>query len=723
MRKYLNTKGNNKSFAKEFAILSVLFIIMLAISLPITIAWFTDRFSEDAATNINFGAIQISGSEIINFSINDAEGNAQAYSSQSIFPGNTLNFTVQLTNDGDADLFMLAGCGVSIYYVPSDFTLSSGGNAIENASLIIEDAKKTNNKCINMTKVFVDINDWLDYENIEPETFVNKSKYGNMARINRTASAVLNGSLSFKLSMPSSFIYQSSTYEVMDNSENFYLILNLFVETLQAVEVNEATANSELQRMVTTMVNELGSKGFWDGSSAITLEQKKDGDNIINLIQSAADLSYLNNNAGKIEGDIELTNNIDLSGGKWEPSGSLSNNFNGQGYKITGYEIDETNKATGIFSVVEHGVVVENLIVANANLQIDYDATSNSSNCGIIASRNYGIIRNCKVDGFITNATVSSSKTMTVGAIVGTNYGLVEGCVNEGVISLTTAGSSYVGGIVGSNKTTKGFNERTGYIINCINKGNITSVGERYTMSGGIAGENYRGGVIANCINSGNLSCTFNRKNGYDGGTYCGGIAGDNQGGNYISSYIINCLSTGKQEAYETDDSINYTKNYSGGVSGQAMSPKHDDNTDSNAAIALQSFFLQNASFNVNTSIIRNYGDAACPNNYLSCGYIESATATTAKYFTPGKVKTTSVTIADGIVEVLNNFWNNYNNGTDTDLESICKSNLNGRINTPLFEIVNGTTNAKIHVLDDTIVLYQVEFKTWQYANNTFSFI
>ena len=734
MRKYLNSKGNNKSFAKEFAILSVLFIIMLAISLPITIAWFTDSFSEDAATNINFGAIQISGSEIINFSINDAEGNSQDYTNQAIFPGNTLNFTVQLTNDGDADLFMLAGYGVSIYYVPSDFTLSGGGNAIENASLIIEDAKKTNNKCINMTKVFVDINDWLDYENIEPETFVNKSKYGNMARINRTASAVLNGSLSFNLSMPSSFIYQSSTYEVMDNSENFYLILNLFVETLQAVEVDDATAHSELQRMVTTMVNESGSKGFWDGSSAITLEQKKDGDNTINLIQSAADLSFLNNNAGSIQGNIKLTNNLDLDGREWETKAVLSNNFDGGGKTITGYEINTdagTNKKVGLFSTIQEGVVVENLIIKDSDINMSYNNESSTHSYGVLASYNYGEIRNCVIDGINANTFIDaapnsgdSAQSVQIGGIVGTNYGLVESCINRSNIEAKADRSAYIGGIVGINSTTsKNGVDYTGFVINCINEGAILSEGYRYIMSGGIVGQNYRGGIIANCYNAGDLKVTY-RSGFNNGGAYCGGIAGDNQGGNYIASYIINCLNSGKQQVFiisnPNSDPVSYDQ--CGGVSGQSFSTPMKDNTPSNSSIALNSYFIKNGTFNSNLDITKEYTYGnKCPTNYLSCGYASSVSASEVNIYTPGLNKNSAnpTTTKSGSVQTqLNNFWTSYKN----TLKNQMTTNLASSISRPPFEMDAENNKIKFEVLDtkegEVLKKYEVSFKQWEISGS-----
>lgn len=121
-----------------------------------------------------------------------------------------------------------------------------------------------------------------------------------------------------------------------------------------------------------------------------------------------------------------------------------------------------------------------------------------------------GVIKNLTIsDGYIKVILINRSA-----AFVSSNYGTIDNCEN----SITVVGGyDYAGGIAG-------YNENTGKIINCRNKGTIVST--RYT--GGIAG--YTTGSIQDCQNFGNITSTS---------IYTGGIAG------YMKAGISRCSNYG----------------------------------------------------------------------------------------------------------------------------------------------------------------------------------
>ena len=92
--------------------------------------------------------------------------------------------------------------------------------------------------------------------------------------------------------------------------------------------------------------------------------------------------------------------------------------------------------------------------------------------------------------------------------------------------------------------------------------------------------------------------------------------------------------------------------------------------------------------------------------------------------YKPETSELTSVNISGGLVGELNNFIAKY-----ADIESIVSSNLTpNQIQIPSLEIINEGGKAKIvakgyDINLNVTTLYEVEFKTWQYANNTFDII
>lgn len=267
-----------------------------------------------------------------------------------------------------------------------------------------------------------------------------------------------------------------------------------------------------------------------------------------------------------------LTKDIDLSAHKWEPIGSgsqkgsfhaFSGYFNGDGKKITGLYVDESNEknSAGFFGNVS-GYRIENLRIENA--YVKSAAMTNQQNqivdaVGILignASRGYGMkisIKNCTVSGTVeTNTAIS-------GGLVGKNsYGSYENCTAD--VNIIGAGNA--GGFVGedyngkySNCTAKGkvsgawsvggfagvlFFETT--VEKCASYGNVKA---NDWNVGGFAGYVESNVKVNNCVSFGNVTSTVN---GW--APKIGGFAGTIQ-----SSAITDCHVAGLiTKAHETID-------------------------------------------------------------------------------------------------------------------------------------------------------------------------
>ena len=279
------------------------------------------------------------------------------------------------------------------------------------------------------------------------------------------------------------------------------------------------------------------------------------------------------NSGNSYEGKyVYLTNNITLDiNEEWQPIGLYLNEnssptdetnipfkgiFDGNGYEIDGIYINTTDKAQGLFGLINDGKVMNLSIGENCNITggrasaalVGY-AYSGSiiSNCsnntninvafggGIVgcADRNVTVI-NCNnkgiingtnniggITGYISNATIKRCYNIanitgqsTVGGICGasvvatsTDSNVIE-CYNVGNIESTsqnTNGNSNVGGILGLNYIS---------IVNCFNVGTVSGL---YNNIGGIVGLNR--GTLENSYNRGNVSGSVD---------YIGGVAGTN---------------------------------------------------------------------------------------------------------------------------------------------------------------------------------------------------
>lgn len=246
---------------------------------------------------------------------------------------------------------------------------------------------------------------------------------------------------------------------------------------------------------------------------------------------------------------VELSDDIDLSGSKFESIPIFSGTFKGNGHKISGYKLKTRGSAMGFFRYVQEGAVIDGLHISG-----DIAPGGTKDTVGAVAGENGGRIRGCSFSGSVEGDS-------NVGGICGyvTETGMVEDCYFWGTVS----GNSYTGGICGQNfGTAKG----------CSNKGkiNITvtdreksvdelsediqkdveNIGTTQSVSsntdtGGVCG--YNKGKIIKCINKGSVGY---KSVGYNTGGICGRNAG----------YISGCRNYGE---------VNGRKDI-GGICGQA---------------------------------------------------------------------------------------------------------------------------------------------------------
>ena len=230
---------------------------------------------------------------------------------------------------------------------------------------------------------------------------------------------------------------------------------------------------------------------------------------------------------------VTLTADIDAAGAAVSVPVFLGS-FDGQGHRITGLRLTESNSGYGLFSRVEEGAVVRNLTVEG-----EIDPSGSQSRVGGIAGENAGTIENCRFSGLVMG-------TGSVGGIAGSSTGTVSGCAVSGMVR----GTQYTGGVVGHNSGTILRCRSAAAVNTVITEEDITAAEleslenrlysilkqEEVTESavtsdtGGIAG--YSTGVIQSCTNTGAV--------GYPHVGYnVGGIAGRQNG------YLASCVNRG----------------------------------------------------------------------------------------------------------------------------------------------------------------------------------
>jgi hypothetical protein len=239
-------------------------------------------------------------------------------------------------------------------------------------------------------------------------------------------------------------------------------------------------------------------------------------------ISSAEDLLSIAVNIDDYNNCFILTADINLaSSGVFSNAvigGTFTGVFDGAGHNITNMKITDNgvrNDYLGLFNATSGEI--KNLGIENASISA---GSINSSYFGGLAGQNFGIIRNCHVNGNIAGGTTSFG----IGGLVGLNYGTIINSYSQGAIT----GHIGVGGLAGYSTE----NVSDSYFI-----GSITGIYQSYPYTGssrdlgGLIGFNY--GNVSRCFSMGWAS----------GGTDIGGLIGESDYNNITDCYSTFILS------------------------------------------------------------------------------------------------------------------------------------------------------------------------------------
>lgn len=260
------------------------------------------------------------------------------------------------------------------------------------------------------------------------------------------------------------------------------------------------------------------------------------GNYTVTSAEGLKNIAELVNEEWKLDINIILTNNIDLTGIDWTPIGtSFSNSytgtFNGGGHTITGLTVTGSNEYAGLFGRIGSGGKVMNVKLEGVQIESDNEMSA----VGGVVGYSYGNIENCSVSGSVSsNSTAggvvgaqlggSITGCNTSATVKGVTYaggiagytnggGSLTGCYATGSISVenNTTNAAWAGGVVGSNGSST--------LTACYATGSVTSSGSGTIYAGGVTGTNDFGTLTACYHANGTISCP--------GGT-TGGVAGRN---------------------------------------------------------------------------------------------------------------------------------------------------------------------------------------------------
>ena len=253
-------------------------------------------------------------------------------------------------------------------------------------------------------------------------------------------------------------------------------------------------------------------------------------------------VAKLVNEEWKLDINITLTGDIDLTGIDWTPIGidynhQYTGTFDGGNYTITGLTVTGSDQYAGLFGCIGSGGTVKNVTLKEVKIESD----NGMSDVGGVAGWSYGTLENCSVSGSVSgrgqNSIVggvvgyqsggsitgcSSSTTVNAGNVAGgvagcTYSATLTGCYATGDVTLESInlGGNFAGGVVGNNTNSS-------TLIACYATGRVTGSGSGTVYTGGVTGSNDLGTLTACYHAKGTVK-------GSDGAT--GGVAGRNYKG------------------------------------------------------------------------------------------------------------------------------------------------------------------------------------------------
>jgi len=207
------------------------------------------------------------------------------------------------------------------------------------------------------------------------------------------------------------------------------------------------------------------------------------------ILHTCEDLQNMKNNLSAsyyLANDIDCSDTVNWnSGAGFEPVGTFTGTFDGQGHKITDLYINRpSTDYAGLFGCTSSGSEIRNIGLENV-------VVTGNEYVGGLAGQNRGTITNSSSTGSVTG------NEARVGGLAGRNYGgTIENCYSTAGVN----GWQIVGGLVGSNRMPYG--GTMARILNSYSTGSITGT----WRVGGLAGQNYWDGEIINSYSHSSVS-------------------------------------------------------------------------------------------------------------------------------------------------------------------------------------------------------------------------
>ena len=228
-------------------------------------------------------------------------------------------------------------------------------------------------------------------------------------------------------------------------------------------------------------------------------------------------VAKLVNEEWKLDINITLTGDINLTGIDWTPIGKGYNHqytgtFDGGNYTITGLAVTGSDQYAGLFGHIGSGGTVKNVTLKDVKIESNHS----SGNVGGVAGWSYGNIEYCSVSG-------SVSSNSTAGGVVGyQSDGAITGCNS----SATVKGMVRAGGVAGA--TNSGASLTGCYATGSVSVENNTTSA---AYAGGVVGSNGESSTLTACYATGSVT-------GSGSGTiYTGGVTGSNDLGTLTACY------------------------------------------------------------------------------------------------------------------------------------------------------------------------------------------
>ena len=300
------------------------------------------------------------------------------------------------------------------------------------------------------------------------------------------------------------------------------------------------------------------------------------------LVEDAADLAAINNDAAHLAASYQLAHDIDLSawlapggpgynsGAGWTPigsdspgNGSFTGSFDGAGHKITGLWIYRSMNYAGLFGLAQNATIT-NLGVEIADAGININGNGWSMIGGLVGQQNGGSITNSyasgDVSGFDSNAVGGLVGFQNGGGAITNSYatGNVSGLyVYAGELHIGGGIASYVGGLVGQ--------QGGGSITSSYATGNASSSG---SSVGGLVGAQNGGSAITNSYATGGVN---------------GGSGDCSAGAGGLVGYPIGAITASFFDMQTTGQSNGVDSGSTAGATGKTTAEMQTQSTFTNA--------------------------------------------------------------------------------------------------------------------------------------------